>query len=80
MIILSTPFEDLRKELLAMPKGFSVGEVLSRGKEYEALQASQASLKSMSEATAATNIDAVKTTAPCGNCGLQPQAQLLPSI
>ena len=47
MIILSTPFEDLRKELLAKPKGHSITDVLQKGREYEAIKTSQATLKTL---------------------------------
>ena len=47
MIILCTPFEDFRKELLTKAKGHAVGAVLERGREYEAVAASTASLRSM---------------------------------
>ena len=69
MVILSTPFDDLRKELLAKPKGHPITDVLNKGREYEAIQASQASLKTLG-AAATTNIDAVYKGRPCNNCGL----------
>ncbi len=79
MIILSTPFEDLRKDLLAKPKGFAIADVLAKGREYEALQASEASLKSMNATAAATNVDAVHKTQTCGNCGLHHKSQSCPA-
>ncbi|XP_014667285.1 PREDICTED: uncharacterized protein LOC106808892 [Priapulus caudatus] len=47
MIILSTPFDDFRKELLTKVKGHEIRQVLERGRDYEAIQASQASLSAM---------------------------------
>ena len=41
MVILSTPFNNFRKELLAKPKGLTVVDVLTKRGEYEALEASQ---------------------------------------
>ena len=69
MVILSTPFDALCKELLAKPKGHPITDVLNKGREYEAIQASQASLKTLG-AAATTNIDAVYKGRPCSNCGL----------
>ena len=37
MIILSTPFEKFRKELLAKPNGYPMSAVLAKGREYEAI-------------------------------------------
>ena len=39
MIILSTPFEEFRKELLAKPNRYPVSALLAKGREYEAIQA-----------------------------------------
>ena len=71
MIIISTPFDEIRKELLAKPKGYGITTVLARGREYEALQASEISLKSMYQATASPpSVDAIrKFTNTCSNCG-----------
>ena len=70
MVILATPHEDFRRELLSKPKHYSITDVLAKGQEYEAIQAYQASLTSLGVTSAATNIDAIRSTrAPCGNCG-----------
>lgn len=80
MVILSTPYEDFRKELLTKPKGHEISIVLERGREYEAIAASTASLKTLSGNTA-TNMDAIRRQNnsqkqqqnpqnPCKNCGL----------
>ena len=37
MIIISTPFDESRKDLLAKPKGYGITTTLARGREYEAL-------------------------------------------
>lgn len=57
MVILSTPFEDFKKELLVKGKGHPIKSVIERGREFEAIQASQLSLKSM---YTSTNVDALK--------------------
>ena len=70
MMILSTPFEEFRKELLAKPKGHQVSAVLAKGREYEAIQASEILLKSMYAHPVTSSIDAVSKTGACSNCGL----------
>ena len=76
MVILSTPFEDFRKDLLKAPKAHPIATVITKGREYEAIQASQASLRSMLHniKDEATNIDAMvkspSTKKKCFNCGL----------
>ena len=85
MIILSTPLTDFKKELLPKPKGLTMAEVLSRGREYEAIQASQSALQSltMGASSNTANVDAVKTTSPyrqpCGNCGLHHKPRTCPA-
>ena len=79
MVILSTPHEDFRKELLIKPKGHQISEVLERGREYEAILASQTSLKSMQSPLAQSfgeqnvhKVDAMSNIKrnKCRNCGL----------
>lgn len=86
MVILSTPHDEFRKELLTKVKGHPVSEVLERGREYEAIAASTVSLKSMSlhptptAQSTNTSVDAIRrrsnptsqNTAQnrCSNCGL----------
>ena len=41
-VIMSTPFEDFQKELLSKEKGYPITSV--RGRQYEAIQTSQASI------------------------------------
>ena len=72
MIILSTPFEEFRKELLTKPKGFEIKTVLERGLEHEAIQASQDSLKCMSIASGTSNnIDSINKSNVCRKWGLR---------
>lgn len=83
MLILSTPHEDFRKELLTKPKGCSIHEVIERGREFEAIIASQASLKTMNQQPHSevmkmaepTQVDAFQSSnrtmkKKCLNCGL----------
>ena len=46
MLILYTPYEDYRK-LLVKPKNFSLTLAIERGREFEAIIASQQSLNQM---------------------------------
>ena len=60
-IIISTRFKEFRKEFLAKPKGHPVTSLPEPGHEYEALQASEASLKNMHPATASpSSVNAIK--------------------
>ena len=44
--------------------------VLAKGREYEAIQASEILLKSMYAHPVTSSIDAVSKTGSCSNCGL----------
>ena len=69
-IILSTPFEDFRKDLLTKPKEHPIKDVIEKGREHEAVLASQASLNMM-KGTQPTSVYAVyKNKQLCKNCGL----------
>ena len=85
MVILSTPHEEFRKELFTKPKGTKINEVLERGREYEAIIASQESLKTMGQQSFTTEnnlpdptkVDALQRNykpgfkkRSCLNCGL----------
>ena len=77
MIIVSTPVEDLCKELLSKPKGYLVNDVIERGYENEVIHASQTSLRNMS-ARLATTVNVV-TRSSCSNCGLHPPPKSCPA-
>ncbi len=84
MTILSTPFEDFKKELLVKEKGYNIQTVIERGREYEAIAASQTSLRSLNQPslTATNKVDALqKQRKPktCGNCGLQHSPKSCPA-
>ena len=57
-------------------------DILTKGREYEAIKASEASLKTMSMcATAsATNIDTIKKAHTCGSCGLSHAPRVCPAF
>ena len=68
MVILSTPIDDLRKELLSKDENFTIKETIELGRQYEAIIASQTSLQSMS-ASGTAKVDHIKQKTKCGNCG-----------
>ena len=73
MVILSTPHEEIRKELLIKPYGYKVSDLLERAREVEAILTSQASLLSMkNNVTPIQKIDALRESRKrsCQNCGL----------
>ena len=76
MVILSTTIEDIYKDLLKAPKEHPIVTIITKGREYEAIQASLASLHSMlyNIKDYATNIDAMAkspgTKKTFFNCGL----------
>ena len=73
MVILSTPHEEIRKELLVKPYGYKVSDLLERAREVEAILTSQASLLSMkNNVTPIQKIDALRESRKrsCQNCGL----------
>ena len=87
MNIRSTPHSDHLKELLGHPMGHPISEVVKRGREYEAIAASQLSLNKMKlSGTAshtpaqASNVDAVTENVDCGNCGLHHAVRKCPAF
>lgn len=73
MTILSTPHVDFRKELLTKPKEHKIAQVIERGREYEAISASQFTIKNLCGEKESSSIDVVKKTfaKPCYNCNLR---------
>ena len=68
LIILSTPYEEFRKELLTYPKGYNISKVIEKCREYEAIKASITSLTGMKPVSLTVN--AIGKTNKCANCGL----------
>ena len=72
-LIISTPFEDFRKELLGKSKDYKIKAAIEKGREYEAILASQESIKMLYK----SNIDVLKKSTnktfdrQCGNCNLR---------
>jgi hypothetical protein len=91
MIILSTPFDEFRKELLTKAKKHPITTVLERAAEYEAILASQTSLRSLhspaSAASSSASVDHIRQHAehaqasakPCRNCGTQHHQRKCPA-
>lgn len=68
--------------MLTKPKKHPIKDVIEGGIEYEAIQASQISLGSMSIATVnapLTNVDSVTKTRQCLNCGQQHMPRSYPA-
>ena len=61
MIILSTPHDELRKELLTKDKGYKLSEVLERAREHEAIIASKGVLQNIG-ATQDAKVDVIRKT------------------
>ena len=53
--------------------------VLAKGREYEAIQASEISLKSMYAHPVTSSIDTVSKTGACSNCGLHHAVRACPA-
>ena len=75
-IILSTPIDDYRKELLTYEKGYAITDVIEKGQEFEAVIAAQSSLREMSLSKPAPNttqVDVInkqnQSSRECQNCG-----------
>ncbi len=76
-IILSTPYEDFRKELLTQSKGYAITKVIERAREFEAIQSSIASLTGIKSPASRHTINAIQKS--CGNCGLQHERRACPA-
>ena len=68
MIIVYTPYGDFRKELLVKEKRFDIIKVAERGREYEAILASQKSLSNLKPHIHNQQISTIKKSKCCRNC------------
>ena len=80
MVILSTPYDDLRKELLGKAKEYTIARAIERGREFEAIAASQQSIKHLYNKE--SNVDAIRKqfSKPCGNCDLRHEYRQCPAF
>lgn len=67
LVISSTSFDMLQRDLLEKPKGLKIADLLAEGRKYEAVAAGKQCLQTLDT----KSVDAVtKTNKQCGNCGL----------
>ena len=59
LVIASTPYDGLQRELLQKPTGVKIGEVLTLGRQYEAIAAGR---QCLADLTPMSNIDAIRRT------------------
>jgi len=70
LVICSTPMEPLQRELLSKPKGFTVDELLTEGRRFEAICQSRVCLQSLGASDKQVDAISRRDTRTCGNCGL----------
>ena len=81
MVILSTPFDEFRKELLTKAAGTPIKDIIERGRDYEAISASQASINTMRGTTTSINeVQQHEMNRQCGNCGLHHSPRSCPAF
>ncbi len=66
LVIASTPYEGLQRELLEKEKGLAIPALLAQGRKYEAVSAGRKCLTDIGENKP---IDAFFKKKPCGRCG-----------
>ena len=81
MVISSTPNDDFRKELLTKPKEYKVSELIEKGREFEAISASQMTIRKIFGGKAQAYVDNSESAPihaytqqrrnPCSNCNLR---------
>ena len=69
-IIVSTPYEELRNELLTKPKGHAISQIIERARAYEAIKYSMASFTGIKSHNNNTHTMNYINKSSCGNCGL----------
>ena len=77
-IILSTPYEEFRKELLTYPKGYDISKVIEKCREYEAIKASITSLTGMKPVSVTVN--AIGKTKKICKLWINSCKKIMPSI
>lgn len=72
LVIASTPIEQFQKTLLDKPKGYTVDELLTEGRKYEAIVKGKKHLENLEEDNKANVSGITKGTKKrCRNCGRQ---------
>ena len=77
LVIVSTPFEALQKELLDQPKGYGTDEKLKAGRKYEAIATGRQSIRSMEAGTCVNAVQSLNRV--CRNCVLSQQPKKCPA-
>ena len=77
LIIASTPYDGLRRELLGKPIGHTIIDVLKDGRKFEALSAGNDQLQRLD--TKQSDIHAVSYVRKCGNCGTSHKPRQCPA-
>ena len=77
LIIASTPYDGLRRELLGKPIGHTIKDVLKEGRKFEALSAGNDQLQRLD--TKQSDIHAVSYVRKCGNCGTSHRLRQCPA-
>ena len=77
LVIASTPYDGLRRELLEKPIGHSLKDVLKEGRKFEALSAGNDQLQRLD--TKQRDIHTVSHVRKCGNCGTSHKPRQCPA-
>ena len=77
LIIASTPYDGLRRELLGKPIGHTIKDVLKEGRKFEALSAGNDQLQRLD--TKQSDIHTVSYVRKCGNCGTSHRPRQCPA-
>ena len=77
LIIASTPYDGLRRELLGKPIGHTIRDVLKEGRKFEALSAGNDQLQRLD--TKQSDIHTVSYIRKCGNCGTNHKPRQCPA-
>ena len=85
MIILSTPHDELRKELLTKDKGYKLTNVLEKAREHEAILASKGMLQNLgaeAQDESISRVDIIRKQPfkkKCMSCGLNHAPRACPA-
>ena len=77
LIIASTPYDGLRRELLGKPIGHTIRDVLKEGRKFEALSTGNDQLQRLD--TKQSDIHTVSYVRKCGNCGTSHKPRQCPA-
>uniref|UniRef100_A0A8C9SGK0 Gypsy retrotransposon integrase-like protein 1 n=1 Tax=Scleropages formosus TaxID=113540 RepID=A0A8C9SGK0_SCLFO len=75
LVIMSTPMDNFRRELLGKEKGFTLQDMLMEGRKHEAALIGTRQLQTLQE----KKIDHIGMKKPCGRCGLHHKPRTCPA-